>query len=177
MLYSDHEVVNGFVMDWCRWTPAKCNIHVWRMEMDRIPTRDALRKRNIIIEDSLCPLCRSEEENTEHIFTSCFIASTVWNGINSWCKIPSILAFSTRDLLDFHTVLSGSERKKEAVQGIIIISCWCLWRARNNVGFSNSPIKIENILSEVKALGFLWFSLRSKHKGIEWKDWCSFVNM
>ncbi|MFS7909276.1 putative reverse transcriptase zinc-binding domain-containing protein [Helianthus anomalus] len=147
------------------------------MEMDRIPTRDALRKRNINIEDSLCPLCRSEDESTEHVFTSCFIASTVWNGISSWCKIPSIFAFSIRDLLEYHTVLRGSDRKKEAVQGIIIIACRCLWRSRNKFMFSNSPIRMDIVISEVKALGFLWFSYRSRHKGIEWKDWISFVNM
>ncbi|MFS7923415.1 putative reverse transcriptase zinc-binding domain-containing protein [Helianthus anomalus] len=138
--------------------------------MDRIPTRVALRKRNIQIEDSLCPLCRSEDENTDHLFISCFIASNVWNGISTWCKIPNIFVFSIRDLLECHTVIRGSERKKEAVQGIIIIICWSLWRARNNAVFSNSPVKIDSIMSEIKALCFLWFSNRSKFKGLEWKD-------
>ncbi|XP_022031565.1 uncharacterized protein LOC110932546 [Helianthus annuus] len=177
LLYSDLEAVNCYVMDWCQWTPAKCNTHAWRTEMDKIPTGEALRKRNIQIEDTLCPLCRLDEETTDHLFISCYIASSVWNGVSAWYKIPNIFAFSIKDLLGMHLELRASERKKVAVQGIIIIVCWSLWRARNNFRFANTPVKIDSILSEVKALSFLWFSNRSKFKGVEWGEWCSFVNM
>ncbi|KAJ0481583.1 hypothetical protein HanIR_Chr13g0644121 [Helianthus annuus] len=51
-----------------------------------------------------------------------------------------------------------------------MIVCWCLWRARNKARFSDSPIKIENIISEVKALGYFWFSVRSKYKDLEWGE-------
>ncbi|KAJ0440719.1 hypothetical protein HanIR_Chr16g0789841 [Helianthus annuus] len=37
LLYSDLDAANGYIMDWCQWTPAKCNIHAWRMEMDKNP--------------------------------------------------------------------------------------------------------------------------------------------
>ncbi|KAJ0527505.1 hypothetical protein HanHA300_Chr09g0334701 [Helianthus annuus] len=57
------------------------------------------------------------------------------------------------------------------------IACWCLWKARNNLVISNKPVRIDSIVSEIKALGYFWFSNRSKHKGIEWGDWVSFVNM
>ncbi|KAJ0536571.1 hypothetical protein HanIR_Chr09g0443091 [Helianthus annuus] len=58
-----------------------------------------------------------------------------------------------------------------------MIACWSIWQARNNLVFSSSPVKIESIMSEIKALGFLWFSNRSKCKGIGWGDWSSSVNM
>ncbi|XP_022042267.1 uncharacterized protein LOC110944931 [Helianthus annuus] len=164
-------------MDWCNWLPAKVNIHAWRMEMNKVPTAEALKKRNIGIGDSSCPLCNAEEEMTDHLFIACYIASTVWNGVSSWCKIPIIFAFSLQDLLTFFKDLVVSEKKKEAIHGIIMIACWSMWRARNNAKFSNSPVRIESIISEIKALGFLWFSIRSKYKGLEWKDWSSFVNM
>ncbi|XP_021991152.1 uncharacterized protein LOC110887900 [Helianthus annuus] len=168
---------NSFVIDWCKWVPAKVNIHTWRMEMDRVPTAEALKKRNVGIGDSICPMCNSEEETVEHVFSACFIASNVWNGISSWVKIPNIYAFSLKVLHTFYKDLNLSEKKKDAMQGILMIVCGSLWRARNNAKFSNSPIRIDSILSEIKALGFLWFSNRSKHKGLEWREWTSFVNM
>ncbi|XP_022041955.1 uncharacterized protein LOC110944608 [Helianthus annuus] len=170
LLYLDQEAADCFVMDWCQWTPAKCNIHAWCMERGKIPTGVALLKRNIHVEDTLCPLCMSDDETTEHLFLSCFIASNIWNGVSAWCKVPNIFAFSIKDLLDFHLTLRVPEKKKVAVQGIIIIVCWSLWRARNNVKFSNLSVKIDSILSEVKSLSFLWFSNRSKFKGIGWRD-------
>ncbi|XP_022030829.1 uncharacterized protein LOC110931756 [Helianthus annuus] len=154
-----------FTMEWCNWIPAKVDFHMWRSEMDRIPTAEALKKRNVQVSDSSCMLCNSAEETTEHIFIACQAATIVWNGISTWCKIPNIFAFSIKDLLGIHKEIRGSEKKKDAIQGIKSIVCWSLWRARNNAKFSNIPVRIENILSEVKALGFLYFSSRSKHKG------------
>ncbi|XP_022031724.1 uncharacterized protein LOC110932776 [Helianthus annuus] len=139
------------------------------MEMNKIATGEALRKRNISVEDATCPLCESDEETSEHLFISCYVASNIWNGVSSWCKIPNIFAFSLSDLLRIHADLRVSE-KKEAIQGIIMIVCWSIWRARNNLKFSNIPVKIENIVCEVKALDFLWFSNRSRFKGCTWGD-------
>ncbi|KAJ0853631.1 putative reverse transcriptase zinc-binding domain-containing protein [Helianthus annuus] len=147
------------------------------MELDRLPTYDALTRRNLQVGDGVCKLCSAAIEKVEHVFIGCFVAANVWHGISKWCRIPDIFAFSLSDLLDMHKNLGVSEKKKDAVHGIIIIACWSIWRARNKLVFSNCPVKIESILSEIKVLGFLWFSNRSKHKGIGWEDWCSFVNM
>ncbi|MFS8004919.1 hypothetical protein Hanom_Chr13g01231361 [Helianthus anomalus] len=57
-----------------------------------------------------------------------------------------------------------------------MIVCWSIWRARNKLKFSNTPVKIDSILSEVKAIGFLWYSNRSKCRDLECGEWCSFVN-
>uniref|UniRef100_A0A251TGE5 Reverse transcriptase zinc-binding domain-containing protein n=1 Tax=Helianthus annuus TaxID=4232 RepID=A0A251TGE5_HELAN len=139
--------------------------------------QQALRKRNVNIGDPICPLCNLEDETVYHVFKACYIAANVWNGLSSWCKISNFFAFSIKDLLSFYKDLNVSEKKKEAVQGIILIVCWSIWRARNNVKFSNATVRIDSIISEIKALGFLWFSSRSKHKGVVWRDWVSFVNM
>ncbi|XP_021985885.1 uncharacterized protein LOC110882104 [Helianthus annuus] len=177
LLKDDLSQVNGFVFEWSKWIPAKVNIHVWRMELNKIPSADALKKRNVVIVDSTCPLCSSEEESVDHLFLACFVASNVWNGVSSWCNIPNIFAFSLHDLLSIHSNIGMSERKKEAVKGIIIIACWSIWRARNNLKFSSSSARIEDNISEIKVLSFLWYSNRTKHRDLDWKDWCSFVNM
>ncbi|KAJ0454221.1 hypothetical protein HanIR_Chr15g0737671 [Helianthus annuus] len=31
----------GFILDWCKLVPAKCNIHVWRSSLNSIPTAEA----------------------------------------------------------------------------------------------------------------------------------------
>ncbi|KAJ0621034.1 hypothetical protein HanIR_Chr01g0004061 [Helianthus annuus] len=50
---TDHS--SNYVKKWCKWILMKCNIHAWRAEMDKIPTRMALRSRNVEIEDLACP--------------------------------------------------------------------------------------------------------------------------
>ncbi|PWA40262.1 RNA-directed DNA polymerase, eukaryota [Artemisia annua] len=156
----DFSNLNAF--EWCSWIPNKCNIFGWRAEMGRIPTASALRKRNIQIADSLCVLCESAEENVDHLFSGCIFASRLWQHISTWCKVPNIFVFSFKDLLDLHNFVGLSGKKKEIFYGLMIIVCWCIWRARNSFKFQNKKARMEGIIGEVKVLGFLWAKSRAK---------------
>ncbi|KAJ0754982.1 hypothetical protein HanPI659440_Chr09g0352861 [Helianthus annuus] len=61
--------------------------------------------------------------------------------------------------------------------GIIRIGCWSLWRARNGLKFNYKLARIEEIVSEVKSVGYLWFKNRTKLKNLSCNSWCKFVIM
>ncbi|KAJ0935846.1 putative reverse transcriptase zinc-binding domain-containing protein [Helianthus annuus] len=169
---------NGrYILDRCKWTPSKCTLFVWRSEMDRIPTSDALGKRGVAVGDGLCTFCKSEVKMVEHIFTSCGFSTVLWQKISQWCRIPPIFAFTFRDLLEIHKAGHIRTEVRRVVQGIIIVSCWCLWMAWNKAIFSSKEAKMDDVFSEVKSLGFLWFKHRSRINHISWLDWCNFVLM
>ncbi|KAJ0492580.1 putative reverse transcriptase zinc-binding domain-containing protein [Helianthus annuus] len=77
----------------CGWVPTKCNIFIWRANLDRIPTRQALVRRNIMIDLEDCVLCGEAIESVDHIFTTCDISLRVWNRLSVWAKLPPILHF------------------------------------------------------------------------------------
>ncbi|MFS8023897.1 putative reverse transcriptase zinc-binding domain-containing protein [Helianthus anomalus] len=83
LLKSEDNQEPCFILEWCKWVPAKCNIHVWRSGLNSIPTVEALTRRNVHVEDSLCSFCRESEETAEHIFISCISAAIVWNHIST----------------------------------------------------------------------------------------------
>ncbi|KAI3807746.1 hypothetical protein L1987_23680 [Smallanthus sonchifolius] len=168
---------NMYVMKWCKWIPAKCNIFAWRAEMDIIPTIAALRRRNVEVSELACSLCGAEDESTDHLFSSCIVASVIWQKVSRWCRVPNIFSFSFRDLLELHNFCGLKEVEKEVFHGIVLITCWSIWKARNELRFKNKEAKIEDIFSEVKSIGFLWLKSRSKIKSISWGDWCKFVIM
>ncbi|KAF5753621.1 putative RNA-directed DNA polymerase [Helianthus annuus] len=64
--------------------------------------------------------------------------------------------------------------KKEMVYGILIVSCWRIWKARNDKAFSNIAPDVVKIVADVKALGFLWYKSRYKKDTVDWKRWCHF---
>ncbi|KAJ0491837.1 putative RNA-directed DNA polymerase [Helianthus annuus] len=74
---------DGPRFEWCKWVPAKCNIFAWRANLNRIPSVEALRKRNIFIQDEACGFCHDGEDKVNHIFTGCYAANVVWNMISS----------------------------------------------------------------------------------------------
>ena len=84
-MLEEVDASSNFVLSWCRWIPIKCNIFVWRAAMGGIPTLMSLRNRHISVVDPMCQLCGFANESVDHIFTSCMVASILWQGISQWC--------------------------------------------------------------------------------------------
>ena len=55
---------------WCKLVPNKVNIMVWKMTLDRLPTRVNLDARGLDIPSILCPICEECSESTTHVFFS-----------------------------------------------------------------------------------------------------------
>ncbi|PWA53526.1 RNA-directed DNA polymerase, eukaryota [Artemisia annua] len=176
-LMSGIDASNNFVLNWCNWIPVKCNVFAWRAALGGIPTTVSLLMRHVPVMDPKCQICGFADESVDHIFTSCLVASVVWQGISQWCKVPYIYAFSFCDLLELYNFAGLKGTAKEVFQGLIVIGCWALWKARNELRFSNKPVNAGNILSEVKAVGYLWFSNRGRLKSMSWENWCKFCFM
>ncbi|KAJ0837230.1 putative reverse transcriptase zinc-binding domain-containing protein [Helianthus annuus] len=89
----------------------KVNIFACRAEQDRLATLKGLQKRNTLHGPITCRLCGKIDEDANHLFVSCDVASVVWQKVSTWCKIPPIYAFEVRDLLNIHNNLHLSEQK------------------------------------------------------------------
>lgn len=63
-------------------TPAPSNVcfFIWRSIINRLPTRDNLLKRRVLISavDACCPRCRHFEESSAHALIKCPASSEVW---------------------------------------------------------------------------------------------------
>ncbi|XP_022019925.1 uncharacterized protein LOC110919987 [Helianthus annuus] len=156
----------------CSWVPEKCNIFVWRSRLDRIPTRQALARRNIHIVSVDCVFCGETAESVDHLFTACEKSMRAWNRFCAWANIPHILAFSFGDLVDHYKSCPGNKDYKEVIKGLIVVACWCIWKARNAKFFSSMESSWGEIFREIRTLGFFWLKNRSKHCNIEWIEWC-----
>ncbi|XP_021997730.1 uncharacterized protein LOC110894812 [Helianthus annuus] len=145
---------NNYVIDWCKLVPLKCNAFVWRAEMGKIPMALALKNRNIDSDDLTCHMCGSGEYIVNHLFSRCIIASRVWHHIVLWCKVPPFVTSSTRELLEVHNAVGLSNTAKEVFQGIVSVGCWSIWRLKNKLKFEDKQVWVEDILSEIKSIGF-----------------------
>ncbi|XP_021986079.1 uncharacterized protein LOC110882343 [Helianthus annuus] len=99
--------------------------------LDRIPTKNDLVRRNISVDTDLCALCNDEPESVDHLFTACQIAHRVWSQFCDWVRLLPIFAFSLADILDLYKNVNEDKKSKEIVRGLVTVTCWCLWKARN----------------------------------------------
>jgi len=113
------------------WKSACQNKHkvfFWLVLKDRISTRELLRRKNMNLEDYNCVLCNSRmEETLMHLLLQCPFATQCWAWIN--VQVPNDLeAFQV--LQSFRNQLSVS-----FFMEIIILMCWVIWKARNDLIF------------------------------------------
>ncbi|KAL8205884.1 hypothetical protein R6Q57_009435 [Mikania cordata] len=98
----------------------------------------------------------------DHLFSSCFLSSLLWQGISSWCKIDPIYAFFVKDLLEVHRFINGSWNKRESIHAIMLTAIWCIWMSRNEIMFNRRRKTYHAQLREVKDLSYLWVKNRAK---------------
>ncbi|XP_076944940.1 uncharacterized protein LOC143615794 [Bidens hawaiensis] len=163
---------NVFV--WNNWLPKKVGFVAWRAVFIRLPTMEALAKRNILVSSLDCPICGKGMETVDHVFISCDFSQAVWCLISQWCKVPSIYAFSVRDLVELHRYASFPTDKAKAFHAVCLVTIWCIWKKRNDVVKKGGQVHPRSLIEEVKPLGFLWIRNRSKRRGLPWEDWSRF---
>ncbi|KAM0047357.1 putative reverse transcriptase zinc-binding domain-containing protein [Helianthus debilis subsp. tardiflorus] len=146
----------------------------WRAELDRLPTRCALLRRNINVATDLCPLCGDFPETAEHLFVNCGFAQAVWHVVSQWCKIPPIYAFGIRDILEIHKYVTGSVKARKAIYAICLTSLWCVWKCRNEAVFNNTLWSLQKVIEEIKTLSLLWVKARARQQHLDWVVWGAF---
>uniref|UniRef100_A0A251RWC4 Putative reverse transcriptase domain, Reverse transcriptase zinc-binding domain protein n=1 Tax=Helianthus annuus TaxID=4232 RepID=A0A251RWC4_HELAN len=90
---SKKDFSGRLVLDWCSWVPSKCNIFMWRAEMDRISSVEALARRGVVVLDSDCSFCSLGSDSVSHLFSSCQFALSLWEKISFWCRIRNFFVF------------------------------------------------------------------------------------
>lgn len=162
---------SNFEFQWSSWVPNKCNIFMWRAFLDRLPTKMALVHRNMVIDNIFCPWCEAYEESIEHLITGCVVAHGVWDKISLWCRIPRAIVFHVKDVVLLHDQDRGSATRKAVLHGIVVITCWRLWKARNEKVFNGVDPNVVTLVADIKALGFLWYKNRFKGGVVDWERW------
>ncbi|KAJ9536162.1 hypothetical protein OSB04_un000663 [Centaurea solstitialis] len=154
---------------WSKVVPGKINLFIWRLRIDRLPTRVNLAKRGIEIQSTACPLCNRSDEHLEHVFLNCSTAKEIMAHLVSWW--PKLDSIGNHNSID--ELLSGGDRsnwsKFESVKydSVVRAFLWVLWSFRNDRCFNGVIKNIPTLALEHKdetfITGFsdLWFGCRN----------------
>lgn len=99
----------GFKKLWEIKLPPKALSFVWRLLWDRLPTKDNLIKRQIQVDNDLCPFCHNQPESASHLFFTCGKTMAIWWEYLSWVKEDKV--FHCRPLDNFIQHYSSATSK------------------------------------------------------------------
>ena len=117
----------------------------------------------------MCKLCLQEIETTEHILVQCVYARQVWWQCSSRLRVQ-ILMPTTSDTLE-NWWLAVRERfrdkQRKAVDSLVTLICWSLWKQRNARVFLNIPeqVRPERLVELIGEEFHLWRLARLEEGG------------
>ncbi|GKB75641.1 putative RNA-directed DNA polymerase, eukaryota, reverse transcriptase zinc-binding domain protein [Tanacetum coccineum] len=148
MLSSIHDPVR-----WNKCLSIKINIHVWRLLLDRLPTRHNLDVRGIDLDSTRCPVWDDNIETTQHLFVECKVAAEIWKMVLMWWDIGD----SPKDLQSLITrsdSVNLTYLEKTCFDVVIQTTTWILWRYRNRIFFDEKPPSKDSLGAEIKVLSY-----------------------
>ncbi|GJQ89789.1 RNA-directed DNA polymerase, eukaryota, reverse transcriptase zinc-binding domain protein [Tanacetum coccineum] len=153
---------------WNRFIPIKVNVLLWRLKLNRLPSRVNLDRKGIDIGSILCPICHEDIETVNHIFVNCGMAQDLWALLAKWWELNIPLCANILewyDWLDDSPIPSKARLILEGVGGTLL---WTIWNYRNCLMFSSSHSKKSDLWDFIASQSFLWISSRNPKFRCSW---------
>ncbi|XP_071704497.1 uncharacterized protein [Rutidosis leptorrhynchoides] len=152
--------------------PLKFEIFVWRARKKRIPVRIELVKRGIDLDSTLCPCCLNETQTVDHILLQCHKVVELWNLVLNWWNLSYTITLSLEQIFDNHSFIVAPKSNGKIIwQSLKWVTCYLIWKARNDVVFKNHSWMQQKILTDIQSFTFGWISKRLKKPSLEWHQW------
>lgn len=72
---------------WNKNVPIKINVFLWRLTLNKFPSRMNLDRKGIDLDSLLCPICQEDVETVNHIFFNCKLAKDLWALLARWWEL------------------------------------------------------------------------------------------
>ncbi|KAF1892539.1 hypothetical protein Lal_00011005 [Lupinus albus] len=138
---------------WKSKAPLKFISFVWRLFLDRIPTRDVFFRRCVsMINDggTSCTHCNDQLESSQHSFFSRSFSYRVWQlFISGWISSVTLPHGTINNFMS-HLCLVKDRKHRHVWSSIWLATIWAIWRARNEFIFNNGRHSLSNILDAAR---------------------------
>lgn len=151
--------------------PTKIATFAWRLFRDRLPTKTNLRKRQIELDDFLCPFCIAMEETTGHLFFHCSKILPVWWESLSWANRVGAFPIHPRHHFLQHIHGGSEEFKANRWNWWWLALTWTIWRHRNNIVFSRDAFNPNKVFDYAVFLLWTWLRHMEKDFHTHYNQW------
>ncbi|XP_058733800.1 uncharacterized protein LOC131605468 [Vicia villosa] len=156
---------------WKFKVPSKILCFGWRFLLNRIPTRDQLVRRGVLVGgiDSVCALCSTEEESLSHLFFLCNVSIRIWRRVFMWLDLSEFMTLEEfGDFFYFYEKVPCLN-KRMIVGTVWLATVWMIWLKRNAVIFEKEDFSFTECMTDIVLQSWRW--LCTTHKRV---NLCSF---
>ena len=164
---------SDFVELWKLKIPAKSAVFAWRLIKDRLPTKINLRRRQVMVNDMLCPFCKIKEEEAAHLFFNCSNILPLWWESLSWVNLATALPQNPRDHYLQHGNGTADGKKSTRWKCWWIALTWTIWQHRNKIVFQNASFDASKMLDDAILLIWTWIKSMEKDFALHFNQWSS----
>ena len=158
---------------WILKIPTKTSFFTWRLIRDRLPTKLNLQRRNVEINDLLCPFCGNNEEDAAHLFFNYSKTLLLWWESLSWVNISGAFLQNPRHHFLQHAYGGYPGLRAHRWKCWRIALTWTIWQHRNRIVFSNESFNGSKLMDEAIFLSWSWFRNLEKGFVMHFNQWSS----
>ncbi|GKD95008.1 RNA-directed DNA polymerase, eukaryota, reverse transcriptase zinc-binding domain protein, partial [Tanacetum coccineum] len=120
-------VVDQIATRWNRCVPIKVNIFLWRLSLNKLPSRVNLDRKYIDVGSVLCPICQDDVESVNHTFFSCEMAKVLWDLLARWWELDIPVCANISEWYSWLDSLHASPKVRSFLEGVGGTLLWSIW--------------------------------------------------
>ncbi|GKV32990.1 hypothetical protein SLEP1_g41549 [Rubroshorea leprosula] len=170
---SNSNTSQTYARVWNKLIPTKICAFGWQVLQDRIPTKLNLYKRGIILDanQTMCSLCGTNIEDTNHLFIHCSVAYLVRSKCAQWWRLVMVHPMSCQEDFQQHRHPYKNPLIRTGWDVVWFSIMWSLWMARNAKIFKNQEWDVDRIVELVQLRSFNWIKGRTTGYSFNLYEW------
>jgi len=144
---------------------------VWRVLLNRVPTRECLSKRGAMVNTIECAFCHSKEESCQHLFLECKHAVRVWDLCFRWVGIWSVQHNNIMINFESFYLIQHTHKQNLVWKGVWAAIVRCLWEHRNLIIFNQRVVDAEEVFHNAQLKSWLWLKHKESNFDYSYADW------
>nr|GEV27413.1 RNA-directed DNA polymerase, eukaryota [Tanacetum cinerariifolium] len=140
---------------WNKCVPIKVNVFIWRLTLNKLPSKLNLHRRCIDVSSGLCPICQDDVESVNHIFFNCDMAKALWDLLAKWWDLDILVCANISEWFSWLDSLRVSSKVRLFLEGVGGTILWSIWSFPNCLVLSTSPPKKAMLCDSIIFQSFL----------------------
>ncbi|KAL5170075.1 putative ribonuclease H protein [Glycine soja] len=156
---------------WTLKIPPRAIAFAWRIFKNRLPTKDNLRRRHVVLLSFNCPLCDMEEESVGHVMYSCIKTRHIWWEALGWVNRVGPFPLEPRYHFQQFCYWSRKTSVEKRWQVLWIALSMTIWKHRNSLIFKNQTFSSEKVMDEALFHTWSWLCCMEQDFHTHFNQW------